>query len=461
MTVVERGRRVAFCTLGCKVNQYDTEQMMTLFRRAGYTIVDFDQEADIYVINTCTVTGRGAAKSRQMIRNAIRRSPMSVVAVTGCYTQTAPDEVAAIPGVNLIVGHQDRHRIVELCEEAMRREVPIRAVNNIWQAREFEEIPIDTFSQATRAVVKIQEGCNVFCTFCIIPYARGKPRSRDPESVLAEVERLAAQGYREVVLTGIHVGSYGKDVRYRFTLEELMERVAEVPGIERVRLSSIEPRHVTDRLIDLMANHPKICRHLHLSLQSGSETVLRRMKRPYTAREFREKVERIRSVMPDCGLTTDIIVGFPGETEAEHRESMAFVREMAFSRIHVFPFSPRQGTPAATMPDQVPKAVKEARVREMIALGDELQRQFHSRFLGQTLLVLAEEEADTEEGWLEGYTHNYIRVRFRAGDELRNTLVPVRLTELADDVVVGEMAGRAIGSTRPDRERIWLPVVGV
>lgn len=456
--MVAAERRVAFATLGCKVNQYDTEQMMTLFRRAGYAVVDFDEPADVYVINTCTVTGRGAAKSRQLIRNAIRRSPLSVVAVTGCYTQTQPDEVAAIPGVSLIVGHQDRERIVELCEEALGRDVPIRAVNNIWQAREFEEIPIETFSQATRAVVKIQEGCNVFCTFCIIPYARGKPRSRDPESVLAEVERLAGQGFREVVLTGIHVGSYGKDVRYRFTLEEVMERVAAVPGIERVRLSSIEPKHVTDRLIDLMANNPKIARHLHLSLQSGSETVLRRMKRAYTAQQFREKVERIKAQMPDCGLTTDVIVGFPGETEAEHQESMAFVREMGFSRIHVFPFSARQGTPAATMPDQVTRAVKEARTREMIALGDELQRQFHSRFLGQQLLVLAEEEAETDEGWLEGYTHNYIRVRFQAGDELKNTLVPVRLTALADDYVAGEMEGRAIGSRRAGRT--WLPMVG-
>lgn len=459
-------RKAAFVTLGCKVNQYDSEQMMTLFRRAGYQIVDFDQPADVYVINTCTVTGRGAAKSRQLIRNAIRRSPLSVVAVTGCYTQTQPDEVAAIPGVSLIIGNQDRERIVELCEEAARREAPIRAVNNIWQAREFEDIPIETFSRGTRAVVKVQDGCNIFCTFCIIPYARGKPRSRDPQSVLAEVEHLAARGYREVVLTGIHVGSYGKDVRYRFTLEGLMEQVAAVPGIDRVRLSSIEPRHVSDRLIELMAGHPKICRHLHLSLQSGSEAVLRRMKRAYTALEFRRKVERIKALMPDCGLTTDVIVGFPGETEEEHRESLAFVREIGFSRLHVFPFSARTGTPAATMPGQVPRAVKERRTHEMIALGDELARQFHARFLGQTLEVLAEEEADSDEGWLEGYTQNYIRVRLPGGDELRNTLIPVRITHVTAEICQGEMDGLPVGSTRTggapavEAERIWLPVLG-
>lgn len=467
VSAVPAPRTVAFATLGCKVNQYDTEQMMTLFRRAGYQVVDFDQRADVYVINTCTVTGRAAAKSRQLIRSAIRRSPLSVVAVTGCYTQTSPDDVAAIPGVSVIIGNQDRHRIVELCEEAARREAPIRAVNNIWQAREFEDIPLDTFSRGTRAVVKIQDGCNVFCTFCIIPYARGKPRSRDPESIYAEVERLAAEGFREVVLTGVHVGSYGKDQKYRFTLEEVMEKVASIPGIERVRLSSIEPKHVTDRLIELMATHPKICRHLHLSLQSGAESVLRRMKRAYTAEEFRRKVEKIKALMPDCGLTTDVIVGFPGETEEEHRESMAFIREMGFSRLHVFPFSARQGTPAASMPDQVPRDVKERRTHEMIALGDELALAFHRRFLGQTLEVLAEEEADAGDGWLEGYTHNYIRVRFPGGDELKGTLIPVKLTEATPDVCTGEMDGKPRGSARPavpraaQDEVLELPVVAV
>lgn len=441
-------RRVACATLGCKVNQYDSEQMLTLFRRAGYEVVDFDQPADVYIINTCTVTGRGAAKSRQLIRSAIRRAPFSVVAVTGCYTQTNPDEVAAIPGVNLIVGHRDRGRIVELCEEAMRRPEPIRAVNDVWLAREFDDIPLDAFSQGTRAVVKIQDGCNVFCTFCIIPYARGRPRSRDPESVYEEVERLAEKGYREVVLTGIHLGSYGQDAKGRFTLEEVVERVAAIPGIDRVRLSSLEPRHVSDRLLELMASNPKVCRHLHLSLQSGSETVLRRMKRRYTAAEYRARVERIRSLIPDVGLTTDVIVGFPGETEAEHRESLAFVREMGFSRIHVFPFSPRPGTPAAAMPDPVPRAVKEARTREMIALGEELQQAFHRRFLGQRLEVLAEEEAATDDGWLEGYTDNYIRVRLPGGDELKGTLIPVRLTGLTQDGMVGEMAGLPVGSRR-------------
>ncbi|MFZ5826097.1 MAG: tRNA (N(6)-L-threonylcarbamoyladenosine(37)-C(2))-methylthiotransferase MtaB [Bacillota bacterium] len=438
-------KRVAFTTLGCKVNQYDSEAMMALFRRAGYQIVNFQDPADVYIINTCTVTGRGAAKSRNLIRNAIRRSPLSVVAVTGCYTQTAPDEVAGIPGVSLIIGNQDRNRVVELCEQAMTSPEPIRAVNNIWQAREFEEMAVDSFMGHTRAVVKIQEGCNIFCTFCIIPYARGKPRSRRPESVVQEVRRLAAEGFREVVLTGIHLGSYGKDYKNEFTLAEVVERLTEIEGIDRIRLSSLEPKHVTPHLMDLLQHHPKVCRHLHLSLQSGSQSVLERMKRAYTARKYREVVGELRRRIPDLGLTTDVIVGFPGETEAEHTESMAFVREMGFSRLHVFPFSARQGTPAADMADQIPKKVKERRTHEMIGLGRDLALDFARRHQGQTLWVLAEEETDAGEGWLEGYTDNYLRVRFPGGDELKNCLIPVRITAVDEEVCLGEMDGHPIG----------------
>ncbi|MFZ5817705.1 MAG: tRNA (N(6)-L-threonylcarbamoyladenosine(37)-C(2))-methylthiotransferase MtaB [Bacillota bacterium] len=456
-------KSVAFTTLGCKVNQYDSEAMMALFRKAGYRIVDFQDHADVYIINTCTVTGRGAAKSRQLIRNAIRRSPLSVVAVTGCYTQTAPDEVAAIPGVSLIIGNQDRNRVVELCEQAANAPEPIRAVNNIWQAREFEEMPVDSFLGHTRAVVKIQEGCNIFCTFCIIPYARGKPRSRRPESVVQEVERLAREGFREVVLTGIHLGSYGKDYKNEFTLAQVVERLTAVEGIDRIRLSSLEPKHVTPHLMELLQHHPKVCRHLHLSLQSGSQGVLERMKRAYTAQEYREVVQELRRRIPDLGLTTDVIVGFPGETEAEHRESMDFIREMGFSRLHVFPFSARQGTPAATMPDQLPKAVKERRTHEMIDLGRELALDFARQHLGRTLYVLAEEEADAGEGWLEGYTDNYLRVRLPGGDELKNCLIPVRITEIEEEHCTGEMDGHPIGPAiaveRPAAPAFDLPLI--
>jgi threonylcarbamoyladenosine tRNA methylthiotransferase MtaB len=447
-------RRVAFTTLGCKVNQYDSEAMMALFRRAGYQLVGFESPADVYIVNTCTVTGRGAAKSRQLIRHAIRQSPLSVVAVAGCYTQTDPDAVAAIPGVSLMIGNQDRDRVVELCEQAAGAPEPIRAVNNIWQAREFEEMAVDSFTGHTRAVIKIQEGCNIFCTFCIIPYARGKPRSRRPESVVAEVERLAVDGFREVVLTGIHLGSYGKDSHGEFTLAQVVEQLTHVDGIDRIRLSSLEPKHVSAHLMDLLSNHPKVCRHLHLSLQSGSQTVLERMKRAYTAQQYREVVQNLRRRIPDLGLTTDVIVGFPGETEAEQQESRAFLREMGFARLHVFPYSARKGTPAATMPGQVPKDVKERRTHEMIALGRELALAFAQRHAGQTLLVLTEEEADVAEGWLEGYTDNYLRVRFQGGDELRNCLIPVTITAVEEEACLGEMAGHPVGPSR----RIRRPV---
>jgi len=435
-------KRVAFATLGCKVNQYDSEAMMRLFRQAGYQVVDFQDAADIYIINTCAVTGRGAAKSRQLIRSAVRRAPLSVVAVAGCYTQTDPDAVASIPGVSLIIGNQDRDRVVQLCEEAASAPAPIRAVNNIWQAREFEDLPVDTFLGQTRAVVKIQEGCNVFCSYCIIPYARGKPRSRKVASVVEQVERLAAQGFREVVLTGIHLGSYGKDQPGGPDLAQLVEELTRIDGLDRIRLSSLEPRHVTPHLMMLLEENPKVCRHLHLSLQSGSESVLRRMRRAYTAEEYRQVVAELRRRIPDLGLTTDVIVGFPGETEEEHQESMAFVREMGFHRLHVFPFSPRKGTPAAAMPDQVPKKVKERRSHEMMALGRELALSFARRHLGQVLYVLAEEETDAEPGWLEGYTDNYVRVRFPGDEALKNSLVPVRITAVEEEeACLGEIAG--------------------
>lgn len=453
-------KRVAFATLGCKVNQYDSEAMMRLFRQAGYQVVDFQDAADVYIINTCAVTGRGAAKSRQMIRSAVRRAPLSVVAVAGCYTQTDPEAVASIPGVSLMIGNQDRDRVVELCEEAASAPAPIRAVNNIWQAREFEDLPVDTFLGQTRAVVKIQEGCNVFCSYCIIPFARGKPRSRNAASVMDQVERLVAQGYREVVLTGIHLGSYGKDQPDGPDLAQLVAELTCIDGLDRIRLSSLEPRHVSPHLMALLEENPKVCRHLHLSLQSGSETVLKRMKRAYTAKEYRQVVAELRRRIPDLGLTTDVIVGFPGETEEEHQESMAFVREMGFHRLHVFPFSPRKGTPAATMPNQVPKAVKERRCHEMMALGRELALSFADRHLGQVLYVLAEEETDAEPGWLEGYTDNYVRVRFPGEEALKNSLVPVRITAVDEEACLGEIAGAPLPPRgRPGAVRWIGPVL--
>lgn len=439
--------RVAFMTLGCKVNQYDSEAMLALFRRAGYQEVAFAAESDVYVVNTCTVTGRAAAKSRQIIRQAVRRSPDATVVVTGCYTQVSPAEVAALPGVNLVIGNQDRSRVVELVEQARATQAPLDAVRRIWQARTYEDMPVATRPGRTRAVLKIQEGCNVFCSYCVIPYARGKPRSRDPESIYREALHLVEQGHREVVLTGIHLGAYGADFGQGspVTLAQVVENLTEIEGLDRIRLSSLEPGHVSDHLLELLAGHPKVCRHLHLSLQSGAATVLQRMRRAYTAEQYRAAAERIRRAAPEMGLSTDVIVGFPGETAAEHAESLAFVREIGFSRLHVFPFSARSGTPAAAMPEQTTVAVRQERAEEMSALGHELALEFGRRFVGRSLDVLVETEADTAAGWLEGYTEHYLRVRFAAGDELKNCIVPVQITAVSEALCQGEIAGRAPG----------------
>lgn len=423
--------RVAAHTLGCKVNQYDTEAMLTLFRRQGYDVVDFREPADVYLINTCTVTHESDRKSRQLVRRARRANPDAVVVVAGCYPQTAPGEVAGIPGVSVVLGNRDRRRVVELAEEARRRQgAPLTSVGDIFAEREYEDLPIAGFAGRTRAALKIQEGCNEFCTYCIIPYARGRPRSRTPESVRAEAGRLLAAGYREVVLTGIHLGAYGRDLPpgpggRRPGLAGLLRLVHGVEGIARIRLSSLEPMDTGDDLLETMAELPRVCHHLHLAVQSGSDRVLERMRRRYTADGFRRLAARARELMPDLGLTTDLIAGFPGETDEDHRATLTFVEEVAFSRLHVFPYSPREGTPAARFPDRVPAEVKERRVRELIALGERLALAFHRRLVGRAVEVLVEDEAP-EEGVRAGYTCNYVRVRFPGGEGLARRLMTLQ-----------------------------------
>lgn len=439
--------RVAAHTLGCKVNQYDTEAMLALFRQRGYTVVDFRDRADVYLINTCTVTHEGDRKSRRLISRARRTNPEAVIVVAGCYPQTAPGEVAGIPGVGVVLGNRDRRRVVELVEEARRRQgEPVTAVADIFAEREYEDLPIAGFTGRTRAALKIQEGCNEFCTYCVIPYARGRPRSRRPESIRAEAERLASAGFREVVLTGIHLGAYGRDLppgpgRRRPGLADVLRLVHEVEGIRRIRLSSLEPMDTGDDLLETMTALPRVCHHLHLAIQSGADRVLERMRRRYTADGFRCLAARARALMPDLGLTTDLIAGFPGETEEDHQATLAYVEEVDFSRLHVFPFSPREGTPAARFPDQVSMEVKERRVRELIALGEWLALAFHQRLVGHPVEVLVESEAGPD-GLREGYTSNYVRVRFPSGEGLTNQLVTVRAVAADADGISGKLGGR-------------------
>ncbi|SFU93692.1 tRNA (N(6)-L-threonylcarbamoyladenosine(37)-C(2))-methylthiotransferase MtaB [Alicyclobacillus macrosporangiidus] len=451
---------VAFHTLGCKVNFYDTEAIWRLFKAAGYQQVPFDERADVYVINTCTVTNTGDRKSRQMIRRAVRTNPDATVVVTGCYAQVAPDEVAKIAGVDLVVGNDRKTQIVRLVEQVQREQHPYQAVGNILKTREFEEMDVPFFEERTRANLKIQDGCNNFCTFCIIPYARGLIRSRKPENIVAQATKLAKAGYREIVLTGIHTGGYGADLD-GYRLSHLLEELERIDELYRVRISSIEASEIDDRLIDVLGRSRKVCRHLHIPLQAGHDEVLRRMNRHYRVAEYADKLARLRAALPDVAVTTDVIVGFPGETDAYFEASAAFVREMAFSQLHVFPYSPRKGTPAARFTDQVPEEVKEARVQRMLRLSEDLARTYAAAHVGRTLEVIPEEPLHLEgrgvrpgqgpDGrpgfWLVGHADNYLKVAFPvpdgvAAETLMGEVCRVVLTEAGGQVQVGRFAGQ-------------------
>ncbi len=431
-------KKVAFHTLGCKVNQYETEAMAELFSKEGYDIVDEDEVADVYVINTCTITNLGDRKSRQFIRRAKNKNPDSVIAVVGCYAQTSPEEVMSIEEVDIVIGTKDRNRIVELSQRVKENREKVNIVTDIMKQHEFEELKIDDIKGKTRAFLKIQEGCNQFCSYCIIPYARGPIRSRKFDNILAEVEKLAKSGFKEVVLTGIHVASYGKDIG-EIRLIDVIESVHEIPGIERIRLSSIEPTIMTKDFLERINKLPKVCDHFHLSLQSGSDSVLKRMNRKYTTEEYKKIVELIREYMPNVGITTDIIVGFPGETEEEFAETCRFVGDIGFSRIHVFPYSPRKGTPAAKHKDQIPGNIKHQRSKELIKIGEENTIKFINEFIGTTLDVLFEEESKVNPEIIEGYTTNYIRVLSKSKVSLEGKILPVMLEEVEGENLVGKV----------------------
>lgn len=440
--------KVAFYTLGCKVNQYDSEAMAALFKERGYDVVSFNETADVYVINTCTVTHQGDAKSRKLIRRARRNNQDAVVVVAGCYAQTSPDEVKSIPGVDLVLGNNHRDAVVDLAEIARGADEPLCMVENLFRVQgrdQFQELPIDSFAGRSRAVIKIQDGCTEFCTYCIIPYARGMLRSRRPGAVIAEVRRLVENGFKEVVLAGIHMGAYGQDLGGDVDLAQLLRYLVEIDGLERIRLSSIEPMDVGEELLEVMAESPKLCRHLHLPVQSGCDEILARMKRRYTTVQFRDLVNRARELMPEIAITTDLMVGFPGETEEHHRRSFEFAAEIGFSRMHVFPYSARRGTPAASFPDHVDPAVKKRRVDEFLQLGREMAMAYHRRFLGREMEVLVENEPDETTGFCQGYTDNYIRVVFDPGKAgldgkaLGGKFVTVRLESAGAEVVHGTL----------------------
>lgn len=406
-------------TLGCKVNQYESEAIEELFIKKGFEKKEND--ADVYVINTCTVTNMSDRKSRQMISRARKDNPEAVVAVMGCYSQVKPEEVASIEGVDIVLGSRNKECVVELCSEALENKGVMDQVIAASESKTYEELQISNQSEMTRAYIKIQDGCNMYCSYCLIPYARGNIVSRDIDSIVEETKRLAENGFKELVLTGIHVASYGKDFEDDISLIDVIEAVASVDGIERIRLSSMEPRHVTRDFLERMAATGKACDHFHLSLQSGSDDVLKAMNRKYDTAIFKEKVELIREVFPNAGLTTDIIVGFPGETEDNH----------------LFKFSPREGTRAAKMDNQLDGNIKKDRLHDLEEIEERNRIEFLEKQLGQNLAVLIESKSDLE-GYSGGYSTNYLKVNV-LDDLPANTLVNVKITDIKNGELVGEI----------------------
>ena len=431
-------KKAAFYTLGCKVNQYETEAMTESFENAGYEIVDYSEYADVYIINTCTVTNMGDRKSRQIIRRAREKNPEALVAVVGCYSQIAPGEVLEIPEVSLVVGTDERSRMVELVEYAMQKEEKLNMVNDIMKVKEFEEMSIKSYKSRTRAFLKIQEGCDQYCTYCIIPYARGHIRSRKPDSIIAEVKELAENGFREIVLTGIHVASYGKDLG-NTSLIDIIEKVHEIDGIRRIRMSSVDPNVMTDGFIERLSRLPKICGHFHLSLQSGCDETLKRMNRKYTTGEYRRVVEKLREVFADVAITTDLIVGFPGETEEEFQKTVDFVEEIAFSAMHVFKYSQRTGTPAAKYENQIKPQVKDSRSKVITAIAQKNEEKFKKAFIGRSKSVLYEQPFDGQKSLFEGLTDNYIRVVSESQEDIKGKIIETVLMELKEDYMTGRI----------------------
>lgn len=431
---------VAFHTLGCKVNHYETEAIWQLFKEQGYDRTDFEAIADVYIVNTCTVTNTGDKKSRQVIRRAIRKNPDAVICVTGCYAQTSPAEVLAIPGVDVVVGTQDRVKMLDYIEQYKLERKPVNAVGNIMKNRIYEELDVPSFSDRTRASLKIQEGCNNFCTFCIIPWARGLMRSRDPQEVIHQAQQLVDSGYKEIVLTGIHTGGYGEDMKDYNLANLLRDLEAQVKGLKRIRISSIEASQITDEVIEVINDSKAIVRHLHIPIQSGSNSVLKRMRRKYTMEFFAERLERLKEALPGLAVTSDVIVGFPGETEEEFMETYQFIKDHQFSELHVFPYSKRTGTPAARMEDQVDEDVKNERVHRLITLSDQLAKEYASGFEGEVLEVIPEEvfNNDPTSGLYEGYSDNYLKVVFQASEEMIGKIVKVKITKAGYPINEGQ-----------------------
>ena len=420
-------KKVAFITLGCKVNQYETNAMTQKFIENKYQILKENEKADIYIINTCTVTNMSDRKSRQMLRRVRELNPNAIVVACGCYAQVAKKELEAMKEIDLVLGNEEKNNIVEYIEKYVNEKENKIEIQDIMQQKEYSDFGKITYTEKTRAVIKIQDGCDRFCSYCIIPYARGRVRSRKPENIILEISNIASKGIKEVVITGIHIASYGKDFKKEYRLIDLLEEINEIEGIQRIRLGSIEPLLITEEFVKRLEKLEKVCHHFHLSLQSGCDETLERMNRKYTTEEFEKITNILRKHYDDVILTTDIIVGFPGETDEEFEKTYKFLKKIKFYKMHVFKYSPRKGTKAATMPNQIDGKVKEQRSKKLIELSNKNQEDYNKQYLNKELEVLFEEEKD---GIYSGHTKNYIEIHYETVEKLENKIVTVICKDL-------------------------------
>ena len=421
---MNNNKKVAFVTLGCKVNQYESNAMAQKFIDNNYEICDIEDSPDIIIVNTCTVTNIADRKSRQLLRKVKEENPNSVVVACGCYVQVAKDKIDEIEEIDISLGNSEKKDIVQIVENYIYQKEKINNIFDINKEKDFSEMGAVTYTEKTRATIKIQDGCNNFCTYCLIPYARGRVRSRKKENIIKEVEEVAQKGIQEIVITGIHIASYGLDFSEDYKMIDLLEDLNKVDGIKRIRLGSLEPSLITEEFTQRLSKLKKICNHFHLSLQSGCDETLKRMNRKYTTKEFREVAKRLRSYFKDANLTTDIIVGFPGETNEEFTKTYEFLKEIKFYKMHVFKYSPREGTPASKMPNQVDGKTKEERSQKLIELSDKNQEEYNKKYFSEPQEVLFEEQKD---GIWTGYTTNYVKVSYKSDENLENKIVKILL----------------------------------
>ncbi len=426
-------KTVAFITLGCKVNQYETNAMTQQFIENDYEVVDHTQKADIYIVNTCTVTNMSDRKSRQMLRRVKELNEEAVVVACGCYAQVAKEELEKIKEINLVLGNNEKKDIVQYVEKYIKSKIPEVQTEDVMHQKDFVEFGDITFTEKTRAVIKIQDGCDRFCSYCIIPYARGRVRSRKPEHILSEIRKIAKEGIQEVVITGIHIASYGKDFKKQYGLIDLLEEMNEIEGIERIRLGSIEPLLITEAFVNRLEKLTKVCHQFHLSLQSGCDETLKRMNRRYTTEQFKDIVALLRNKFEDVILTTDIIVGFPGESEEEFEKTYTFLKEIKFYKMHVFKYSPRKGTKAAVMPNQIDGNKKEERSRKLIELSNQNEKAYNQNYIGKEVEILFEEEKN---GIWQGHTKNYILAHYKTEKNIENRIMKLQCIEAEEEYIV-------------------------